>query len=135
MKLLATALALTAGQALANQNYTTYIPFDCYREDGVVYGNPAGNKVSDYVTMTGLDAYAHKLVGVTACKDNNTGLISGITTTWAKWSNGSQTDIKRLNIIGKLSGLYDFEDDSSAAINETADYILQQYWFQEASPT
>ena len=133
MKLLATALALTAGQALAHTDYSVYIPFDCYSEDDNMYGNPAGSKVSDYLTMTGLDAYAHKLSQVTACVNRETGLLSGVTTSWAKWNNGVQSDVKRLNIIGNMSGLYHFNDGVS--VSDEADYILQQYWFQEAEPT
>ena len=88
MKLLATALALSAGQALAHTDYSVYIPFDCYSEDDNMYGNPDGSKVSDYLTMTGLDAYAHQLSQVTACVNRETGLLSGVTTSWAKWNNG-----------------------------------------------
>ncbi len=132
MKLLATALALSASTAFAHTDYATYIPFDCYSEDDVLYGDATGSKVSDYLTMTGLDAYAHKLVQVTACTNKETGLISGITTSWAKWNNGVQSDVKRLNIIGRMSGLYEFESNS---FSNDADYILQQYWFQEAEPT
>ena len=98
MKYLATALALSAGQALA-QDYATYIPFDCYSEDIQVYGNETPNKVSDYLTMTGLDAYAHQLYEVTVCWNNDTDLITGVTTSWAKWVGGSPTDITRLKIL------------------------------------
>lgn len=127
MKLLATLLALGAGQAYADTEYATYIPIDCYSEDTAMSGNPNGNLVSDYRSMTGLDAYSHKLVGVTACVDNKKQIISGITTKWAKWSNGQQTDVKRLNIIGKLSGLYHFSDGTS--VNDDGDELLQRYWF------
>lgn len=41
--------------------------------------------------------------------------------------------MKRLNIIGNMSGLYEFNDGVS--VSDEADYILQQYWFQEAEPT
>lgn len=129
MKYLATALALSAGQALA-QDYATYIPFDCYSEDIQVYGNETPNKVSDYLTMTGLDAYAHQLYEVTVCWNNDTDLITGVTTSWAKWVGGSPTDITRLNIIGRLSGLYHWNDGRN--VSDATDYLLQQFWFQDA---
>ena len=104
---------------------------DSYETD-YIHGNESNSKVSDLLTMTGLDARNHDLVQVTACVNQSTGLLSGVTTSWAKWSGGVQTDVKRLNIIGQMSGLYHFND--SVSVSEEADYTLQEYWFQEASP-
>lgn len=79
MKLFAAALA--AAQAAAVE---TYIPYDCYSEAGRYFGQKTDNKVSDMDIMTGLDAYAHRLVGMTLCLSMETNLISGVTTKWAK---------------------------------------------------
>lgn len=132
MKVFATALALMAGSAVAH-TIDAYIPHDCFYEDTYLYGKTDGTKVSDYLNMTGLDAYAHKLVQVTACRNNQSGLLSGVTTKWAKWENGAQVDAQNLNMIGKMSALYHWSD--SLNLDDARDYTIQQYWFQEAEPS
>lgn len=77
------AAALVAAQASASQ-WETYIPYDCYHESARVYGSETANKVSDMDVMTGLDAYAHRVSGITACINLDTNLISGVTTTFGK---------------------------------------------------
>ena len=44
----------------------------------------------------------------------STKLISGITTTWGEWDTNTNawTNVKRMNIIGKLSGLQSFDDQA-----------------------
>ena len=46
--------------------------------------------------------------------DMSTKLLSGITTTWGIWDSNSNawTNVKRLNIIGRLSGLQTFDDQA-----------------------
>ena len=46
--------------------------------------------------------------------DMSTKLLSGITTTWGTWDTNTNawTDVKRMNIIGKLSGLQSFDDQA-----------------------
>ncbi len=89
--------------------------------------------------MIGLDAYKHKLTMVTVCTDLCSDMIQGVMTSWAKWVDGEQTDVKRLNIIGKMSGLYYYDDSvaytaAGVTVPEEADTYMQLYWFQEASP-
>ena len=144
MKLLGAALVAGAAQAI-DYNYNVYglqdafIPYDCYGETNRLYGAQKGNYLSDRTLMTGLDAYKHKLTKVTACVDQCSQKVQGVMTTWAKWVDGEQTDVKRLNIIGKMSGLYYYDDSVAYAaagvtVPEEADTHMQLYWFQEASP-
>ena len=44
----------------------------------------------------------------------STKLLSGVTTTWGIWdaNSSSWTDVKRMNIIGKLSGLQTYDDQA-----------------------
>ena len=70
-----------------------------------------------------------------------TKLISGITTTWGIWDNINirWTGVKAMNTIGYMSGLQEFNDQGAAAsvgisLSQDADWALQQYWYQEASP-
>lgn len=44
-----------------------------------------------------------------------------------------------MNTIGYMSGMQEFDDESAASeagisLSREADYALQQYWYQEASP-
>ena len=110
MKLLTSALGIFA--AAQAQNWETYIPYDCFSESEFSFGNKDGTLVSDYTTMLGLDAANHQLIGITGCKDTVTNKITGLTTRWGKWNSGVVSDEVRLNIVGRLSGLYEFDDDS-----------------------
>ena len=90
--------------------------------------------------MSGLDINEHKIVQISYCKMLETEVFSGITTTWARWVDGERTDVKRLNVMGSLSGLYDFDRNGAlraAGMEELTDEQLwgfDPYWFQEASP-
>ena len=132
MKYFASALAL-AGLASAHSGFEAEIAFDCYYECERTMGDWATSKdtkVSDLLTMTGLDANSHELTQITACRNERTGLISGITSSWAKWSGGEPTDIKRLNLIGKMHGLHHF--DNGLSVSADNEIILEEYWYQEA---
>ena len=68
-----------------------------------------------------------------------TRLISGVTTTWGQWENGQWTGVKAMNTIGYMSGLQEFNDIAAAnevgiSLSQEADWALQHYWYQEASP-
>ena len=139
MKLIGAALAVSAAQAFDFEyaDHTPMIPYDCYSETPRLYGSENGNYVSDRDLMIGLDAYEHQLTRVTVCKDTCEGNIQGVMTTWAKWVDGVPTDEKRLNIIGKMTGLYYYDDSVAYAaagvtVPEEADTYMQYYWFQEA---
>ena len=46
----------------------------------------------------------------------------------------------RLNLLGRLSGLYHFDDNaalsaSGVSLTDAQDILFQQYWFQEATKT
>ena len=92
--------------------------------------------------MTGLDAYGHRLAAISGCIDRHTTLISGLTTVWGIWDSEIEewTDLQRLNIIGRLSGLYEFDDSGVLSENglpfleEGQELALAHYWYQEASP-
>ena len=68
-------------------------------------------------------------------------MISGVTTTWGIWDsvNNRWTGVKAMNTVGYMSGLQEFNDTGAAAsvgisLSQDADWALQQYWYQEASP-
>ena len=92
--------------------------------------------------MTGLDAYGHRLAAITGCVDRHNELISGLTTVWGIWDSDREewTDMQRLNIIGRLSGLYEFDDNAVLSeyglpfLEEGQALALAHYWYQEASP-
>lgn len=111
MKLFAAALVAATASA---SGFETYIPYDCYHESARVYGTRTDKKVSDMDIMTGLDAYAHRVSGITACLDLETNLISGVTTTFGKINEAdlTYTDVKRLNLLGNMSGLYHYDDNA-----------------------
>jgi len=142
MKLLAASIGLiTLELALAQEKYQTYIPYDCYQESDKLYGDSTEKtKISDMEAMTGLDAYGHRLAAISACIDRHTTLISGITTVWGIWDGTAWTDLQRLNIIGRLSGLYEFPDNDVLSeyglpfLEEGQQLALAHYWYQEASP-
>lgn len=91
---------------------TPHVTWDCYQETAETYGNPAGNKVSDKNNIAGLDIQNSKLTAISACTELSTGLISGITTTWGIWDSATSawTNVKRMNKIGKMSGVQEFND-------------------------
>lgn len=139
MKLLTSALGIFAAAHAHKELYKweTYVPYDCYSESKFSFGNQEGTKVSDYTTMLGLDAAKDQLVGITACRDVRTSKITGLTTRWGQWANGVVTQEKRLNLVGRMSGLYHFDDNSAlsssgVSLTEAQDILFQQYWFQES---
>ncbi len=141
MKLFAASLSLMATELAMAQKYQTYIPYDCYRESDKLYGDKTDAKVSDMEAMTGLDAYRHRIIAITGCVDSRTTLISGLTTVWGMWDGGSSyTDVQRLNVVGRLSGLYEFPDNDAlsneglSSLDDGQLLALQHYWYQEASP-
>ena len=118
-----------------------HIPWDCYTEAPRIYGDPKGTKVSDKDLISGLDIRNSRLTAVSACTDMQTRLISGVTTTWGIWDsvNNRWTGVKAMNTAGYMSGLQEFNDVGAAAavgisLSQDADWALQQYWYQEASP-
>ena len=132
-------MALTAAQVMAQDE--AFIPFDCYTESNRRYGNANGTKITDKDLISGLDINDARLVAIAACSDMNTKLISGITTTWGVWDSelNQWSNVKAMNTIGFMSGLQEFDDISAASaagvsLNQDADWALQQYWYQEASP-
>ena len=140
MKLITAAIGLVASEfALAQQKYETYIHFDCYKESDKIYGDITQQKVSDLQTMTGLDAYRHRMIAITGCVDQKTTLISGLTTVWGKWDGVGWTYMQRLNVVGRLAGLYEFDDNGALGeaglptLKEGQELALQRYWYQEAS--
>ena len=144
MKLFNTVLGLLAAEvAHGASDIFPFIPFDCYEEGQLLHGNSSGTKISDKSLISGLDIQNSKLKSIASCIDNNTKLISGIVTTWGTWDSNSNawTDVKRMNIIGKLSGLQSFDDQGvmTAAdlgtLSSAAKTEFKQYWYQEASPT
>ena len=101
-------------QAFATHRAVPFIPYDCYHESELSYGQKAGDRVSDLDLITGLDIHNDKLTAISACTDMSTFLITGIVTTWGTWdSSASQwTNVKRLNQLGRMSGLGDFDDNA-----------------------
>jgi len=118
-----------------------FIPYDCYTESVRLYGAPKGNKITDKELIAGLDINNSKLSAIAACTDMNTRLISGVTTTWGVWDGVANqwSDVKAMNTIGNMSGLQEYDDSAAAStagvsLNEAANWALQAYWYQEASP-
>ena len=136
MKLLSASVGLVAmAHAAANSQY---IPFDCYQPSGRVYGNARGNVVSDKDVLSGLDQ-DHELVQISGCVDTATKTLTGLVSTWAKWSSGNQTDKLRLNIVGNMSSLYEYDHNSpitAAGLSSlSSDQLVafESYWYQEAN--
>ena len=46
--------------------------------------------------------------------DMSTKLLTGITTTWGIWDTNTNawTNVKRMNIVGRMSGLQSFDDQA-----------------------
>ena len=46
--------------------------------------------------------------------DMSTKLLTGVTTTWGIWDTNTNawTNVKRMNIIGRMSGLQSFDDQA-----------------------
>lgn len=92
-----------------------HIPFDCYTESERVYGKKQGNRKSDIDLISGLDAGSSRLTTLTACIDNDSNLISGVTTSYDLGKPdfdrvlGAEYSPKRMNIIGSLSGIHEFD--------------------------
>ena len=107
LKLLSPSLGLAVLTLAASDDQ--FIPFDCHQPSSRSYGNPTGNLISDKNIISGLDIQNHKLVQIAGCQDNNTKTLSGLTTSWAKWENGDQTDLVRLNVIGSMESLYEYD--------------------------
>lgn len=139
MKYLTSALiGLAAGQVALAQ--TPKVPFDCYSESQEIYGSRMGKRTSDLMDLTGLNAYSAKLAALSTCQDSRSGLITGIVSVWGDWDEGQKdwTNLKRLNHYGRMSGLYEFDDNSALSAAglpsiQPGQYLaLQKYWFQEA---
>ena len=134
MKLLNSALGLMALE-FANANVTT--PYDCYRERPAAYGRDEGEKITDFYAMTGLDAYSAKLMAITGCVDLRTDLLSGLFTVWGEWNTETNEfeNVQRLNAMGNMSGLVEFDDSSAlseaglSGLQDGQDVALQRYWF------
>ena len=138
-------LALVAANFMTDQAeaalvpITPHVPWDCYQQTVETYGNPAGKIVSDKNNIAGLDIQNSKLTAISACTELSTGLISGITTTWGIWdsTNSVWTNVKRMNKIGKMSGVQEFNDKqymSGVSYTSELDKAIAKYWYQEAAP-
>ena len=46
--------------------------------------------------------------------DMSTKLLTGVTTTWGIWDTNTNawTNVKRMNIVGRMSGLQSFDDQA-----------------------
>ena len=46
--------------------------------------------------------------------DMSTKLLTGVTTTWGLWDTNTNawTNVKRMNIVGRMSGLQSFDDQA-----------------------
>ena len=124
-----------AGSFVAAQSVFT--PYDCYEESEEVFGSREGKKVTDIVDITGLSAFDSKLAALSLCEDQSRNLVSGIVTVWGNWDETTRDwkDLKRLNAIGRMSGLYEFDDYKALAaaglppIQPGQDLPLQKYWY------
>lgn len=83
--------------------------------------------------ISGLDALNSQLISVTACVDNHTNLISGITTNYGVWNGDEPTDIKRMNILGNMSGLHKFNIDNAGLTGQQYK-SFEKLWWKTASP-
>jgi len=71
-----------------------------------------------------------------------TNLLSGVFSVWGEWNEETDEwdNMQRLNSMGKMSGLVEFDDNSAlqdaglSGLQDGQDVALQRYWFQEASP-
>ena len=117
-----------------------YVPIDCYQENERAYGNTKGTKVSDINLISGLHPLDHRLNTISACTDMLTKLISGVTTTYAQWSNSQQINVYRMNVLGKMSANTEFDDNVAlalaglGALTAEQSFAFKEYWYQEASP-
>lgn len=140
MKLLSLVAGLLTAELASAEVADAYIPFDCYQHSQKTYGVDRGVIESDKNVLSGLDINDSRLVQISYCKDVRTDVYTGLTTTWAKWVDGERTDLKRLEIIGSVAPLYDFDRNGAlrdAGLEElTADQLwgFDPYWYQEASP-
>ena len=115
MKLFNTVVGLFAAEMVyGSTDIFPFIPYDCYEEGQLLHGNTSGTKVTDKSLISGLDITNSKLKSIAACMDMSTKLLSGVVTTWGTWdaNSNSWTNVKRMNIIGRLSGLQSFDDQA-----------------------
>lgn len=121
-----------------NGNESVHIPLDCFKESERHYGTVKNsNRLSDLEIITGLNINTHRMTAVTACVDNYTNLISGIMTTYGTWdSTGDNlSDEIRLNIIGNMSGIYEFDNDNDAGLStDQQKASFEKLWWKEAEP-
>ena len=144
MKLLYAAMGLAGAVAAAEISAdNAYIPWDCYQNGKQVYGNgdPAeGSVQSDKDRVAALDPESSRLTHITACTDRSTGMLTGVTSIWSEWSSGERTNIKRLNTIGNMSAMYEFDRNGALtaegekAMTDEQLWAFEPYWFQEAAP-
>ena len=109
MKLLSAVASLLAANTAYGAVTNPYIPFDCYQNSEKAYGINKGEVESDKDVVSGLHPTDHRLVQISYCIDNLSQTFTGVTTTWAIWEGDEWEDVKRLDIIGSLSALYDFD--------------------------
>ena len=133
LNIMATLPSLSsAGQA--NEITDVNIAYDCWGETVRAYGKHEGQRVSDMKLLTGLDAARHKLVSISACTDMKTRLISGVTTTYAIWEGAEQNTLLRMNLLGRVSEYYQYDDNAvlkAAGLQELNDdqkAAFDQYW-------
>jgi len=76
------------------------------------------------------------MTAVTACTNNYTELMSGIAVTYGVWDAGklNVSDEVRLNIIGNMSGLYEFEQNDSLGLSDQIRESFEKLWWKEAEP-
>ena len=96
--------------------------------------------VSDKSVITGLSLENAKLVGITGCVDTATDRVTGLTTIWGEWDGSKYDNVQRLNVIGRLSGISEYDNSDALAqaglsdLSTDQDLALQRFWFYEASP-
>lgn len=102
---------------------------------------------------------AHRMTAVTACVNNYTNLISGITTTYGTWTGSGKEaadatydeDGKvvtravtadpyivknevRLNIYGNMSGIFDYDSTDPLKLKGQQKESFEKLWWKEAEP-
>jgi hypothetical protein len=112
-----------------------YIPYDCYENSVRSYGHKEGVIQSDKTYISARHPVDHKLAQITYCRELETQTIIGLTTTWAKWVGGERTDLKRTDVLGNLSAMYEFDrntplvDAGLAELNAAQLFAFETYWF------
>ena len=139
MKLLVVAVGLVATEmAVAHQQYSDFIPYDCFRET-FNYGEKAGSKVSDRDLISGLSLASSRMAYISACTSLDTRLITGIVTVWGTWNSGTASwdNLQTMNVVGNMSGLQEFDDnaairsfaDPSFTLTREQDIALMELWY------